>query len=140
MISEKHIERINKVIKDMVFDYNGKIFTPDLNIEFQYQFIITGQRRMISVGEYYDHLDVLVEIIDGNERTTKFFVVFQTLNDNHFNLNKDYILTNYLVNSISDELSYFFSEAYVRVKLVKIQFSEEYKQKIDDMSLKILKK
>ena len=137
MISEKHIERINKVIKDMVFDYNGKIFTPDLNIEFQYQFIITGQRRMISVGEYYDHLDVLVEIIDGNERTTKFFVVFKTLNDN---LNKDYILTNYLGNSISDELSYFFGEDYVRVRLVKIQFSEEYNQKIDDMSLKILKK
>lgn len=137
MISEKHIERINKVIKDMVFDYNGKIFTPDLNIEFQYQFIITGQRRMISVGEYYDHLDVLVEIIDGNERTTKFFVVFKTLNDN---LNKDYMLNNKLVNSISDELSYFFGEDYVRVRLVKTQFSEEYKQKIDDMSLKILKK
>ena len=136
MISEKHIERINKVIKDMVFDYNGKIFTPDLNIEFQYQFIITGQRRMISVGEYYDHLDVLVEIIDGNERTTKFFVVFKTLNDN---LNKDYMLNNYLGNSISDELSYFFGEDYVRVRLVKIQFSEEYNQKIDDMSLKILK-
>ena len=137
MISEKHIERINKVIKDMVFDYDGKIFTPDLNIEFQYQFIITGQRRMISVGEYYDHLDVLVEIIDGNEKTTKFFVVFKTLNDN---LNKDYMLNNYLGNSISDELSYFFSEDYVRVRLVKIQFSEEYNQKIDDMSLKILKK
>ena len=137
MISEKHIERINKVIKDMVFDYNGKIFTPDLNIEFQYQFIITGQRRMISVGEYYDHLDVLVEIIDGNERTTKFFVVFKTLNDN---LNKDYMLNNYLGNSISDELSYFFGEDYVRVRLVKTQFSEEYKQKIDDMRLKILKK
>jgi hypothetical protein len=137
MISEKHIERINKVIKDMVFDYDGKIFTPDLNIEFQYQFIITGQRRMISVGEYYDHLDVLVEIIDGNERTTKFFVVFKTLNDN---LNKDYMLNNYLGNSISDELSYFFGEDYVRVRLVKIQFSKEYNQKIDDMSLKILKK
>jgi len=137
MISEKHIERINKVIKDMVFDYDGKIFTPDLNIDFQYQFIITGQRRMISVGEYYDHLDVLVEIVDGNERTTKFFVVFKTLNDN---LNKDYMLNNYLGNSISDELSYFFGEDYVRVRLVKIQFSEEYNQKINDMSLKILKK
>jgi hypothetical protein len=137
MISEKHIERINKVIKDMVFDYDGKIFTPDLNIDFQYQFIITGQRRMISVGEYYDHLDVLVEIVDGNERTTKFFVVFKTLNDN---LNKDYMLTNYLGNSISDELSYFFGEDHVRVRLVKIQFSEEYDQKINDMSLKILKK
>jgi len=79
----------------------------------------------------------LVEIIDGNERTTKFFVVFETLNDN---LNKDYMLNNYLGNSISDELSYFFSEAYVRVRLVKIQFSKEYKQKIDDMGLKVLKK
>lgn len=137
MISEKHIERINKVIKDMVFDYDGKIFTPDLNIDFQYQFIITGQRRMISVGEYYDYLDVLVEIVYGNEKTTKFFVVFETLNDN---LNKDYMLNNYLGNSISDELSYFFSEAYVRVRLVKIQFSKEYKQKIDDMGLKVLKK
>ena len=137
MISEKHIERINKVIKDMVFDYDGKIFTPDLNIDFQYQFIITGQRRMISVGEYYDHLDVLVEIVYGNEKTTKFFVVFETLNDN---LNKDYMLNNYLGNSISDELSYFFGEDYVRVRLVKIQFSEEYNQKINNMSLKILKK
>jgi uncharacterized protein YrrD len=59
MISEKHIERINKVIKDMVFDYDGDIVM-DLKINFQFQFIITGQRRMISVGEYYDYLDVLV--------------------------------------------------------------------------------
>jgi hypothetical protein len=137
MISEKHIERINKVIKDMVFDYNGKIFTPDLNIEFQYQFIITGQRQMISVGDYYDYLNVIVKIIGGNERTTKFFVVFQSLNDN---LNKDYMLNNYLGNSISDELSYFFAEDHVRVNLVNIEFNEEYKQKIDDMNLKILKK
>ena len=137
MISEKHIERINKVIKDMVFDYNGKIFTPDLNIEFQYQFKITGQRKMISVGEYYDYLNVMVEIVNGNERTTKFFVVFQSINDN---LNKDYMLNNYLGNSISDELSYFFGEDYVRVNLVNIEFNEEYKQKINDMSLKILKK
>ena len=34
MISEKHIERINKVIKDMVFDYDGKIFTPNLTLSF----------------------------------------------------------------------------------------------------------
>jgi hypothetical protein len=34
MISEKHIERINKVIKDMVFEFEGNIFTPDLIIKF----------------------------------------------------------------------------------------------------------
>jgi len=59
MISEKHIQSINKIISNIIFDYDGDIVM-DLRINFQFQFIITGQRRMISVGEYYDYLDVLV--------------------------------------------------------------------------------
>ena len=101
MISEKHIEKINKVIKDMVFDYDGNIFTPDMSIDFQYQFKIIGQKKMISVGEYYDYLNVAVEIIDGGERTTHIFAVFKAMSNN---LTKDYILTNRLHNSISEEL------------------------------------
>ena len=132
MISEKHIERINKVIKDMVFDYDGKIFTPDLNIEFQYQFIITGQRRMISVGEYYDFINVLVEIIDMDERTKKIFSVLKALETN---LSTDYRLNNYIERSISEELQYFFSGDYVRVKIVDIELSEELKEKIDTEKL-----
>lgn len=137
MIPEKHIEKINKVIKDMVFDYDGNVFTPDLNIEFQYQFVIVGQRKMISVGEYYDYLDVVVEIVDGSERSTQVFAVFNTMGTT---LKKDYILTNRLSNSISEELSYFFSENYVRVNVIDIEFNEEYNQRINDMSTKILKK
>ena len=137
IISEKHIEKINKVIKDMVFDYDGNIFTPDMSIDFQYQFKIIGQKKMISVGEYYDYLNVAVEIIDGGERTTHIFAVFKAMSNN---LTKDYILTNRLHNSISEELSYFFSEDYVRVNVINIEFDEEYGQKINDMSTNILKK
>ena len=43
MISEKHIEKINRVIKDMVFDYNGEIHIEGLHINFKYQFQIIGQ-------------------------------------------------------------------------------------------------
>jgi hypothetical protein len=131
MISEKHIERINNVIKDMVFDYDGDIVA-DLKINFQFQFVITGQRKMISVGEYYDYLDVLVEIIDGDERATKIFHVFKALKNN---LDKDYRLNNHLTYLIGEELSYFFGDEYVGIKIVKIQFSEEYDEKIKNINV-----
>ena len=136
MISEKHIERINKVIKDMVFEFEGNIFTPDLSVKFEYQFAITGQRQMISVGEYYDYLDVLVEIVDADEKSLKFLAVYNLLKND---INKDYILKTRLDNAISEELSYFFNESYVRVMIVKIQFSEELKNKIDDVLTEIQK-
>jgi len=136
MISEKHIERINKVIKDMVFEFEGEIFTPDLRVKFEYQFAITGQRKMISVGEYYDYLDVLVEIVDADEKSLKFLAVYSLLKND---INKDYILTSRLTNSIGEELTYFFAEDYVRVKIVKTQFSEELKNKIDDVLREIQK-
>jgi hypothetical protein len=136
MISEKHIERINKVIKDMVFEFEGNIFTPDLRVNFEYQFAITGQRKMISVGEYYDYLEILVEIVDTDEKSLKFLAIFNLLKND---INKDYILKTRLDNAISEELSYFFNESYVRVMIVKIQFSEELKNKIDDALTEIQK-
>jgi hypothetical protein len=136
MISEKHIERINKVIKDMVFEFEGNIFTPDLSVKFEYQFAITGQRKMISVGEYYDYLDVLVEIVDADERSLKFLAIYNILKND---INKDYILKTRLDNALSEELSYFFNESYVRVMIVKIQFSEELKNKIDVILIEIQK-
>jgi hypothetical protein len=38
-----------------------------------------------------------------------------------------------LDNALSEELSYFFNESYVRVQIVKIQIGEELKNKIDDI-------
>ncbi len=128
MISEKHIERINKVVKDMVFEFEGNIFTPDLSVKFEYQYTITGQREMISVGEYYDYLDVSVKIIDADDHSIKLLAVFTLLNND---INKDYILKARLNTAISEELSYFFNESYVRVTVVGVEISEELRNKID---------
>mgnify|MGYP000055650859 CR=1 FL=1 len=136
MISEKHIERINKVIKDMVFEFEGNIFTPDLSVKFDYQFTITGQRQMISVGEYYDYLDVSVEIVDADERSLKFIAVYSLLRND---INKDYILKTRLDNALSEELSYFFNESYVRVQIVKVQIGDELQEKINN-ELKLIQK
>jgi hypothetical protein len=128
MISEKHIQRINKVIKDMVFDFHGEVISPGLRSDFQYQFKITGQRKMISVGELYDYLTVSVEIVDGDERTTKIFYVLKQLSTN---IVKDYRLNNYLTRSISEDLEPFFNEGENRVNIENISISEEYQNKID---------
>jgi hypothetical protein len=128
MISEKHIQSINKIISNIIFDYVGEI-SHGLEIEFKYQFVITGQRKMISVGEYYDYLDVLVEITDGDKRVTTIFSVFKTLKDI---LLKDYKLNNHLTYLINEELKYFFEGDGARVRIVKIQFSDDYNEKIEN--------
>jgi hypothetical protein len=136
MISEKHIQRINNVIKDMVFEFEGEVFTPDLKIKFDYQFTITGQRQMISVGEYYDYLDILVEIVDADEHSIKLLAVFKLLNND---VNKDYILKTRLNTALSEELSYFFNESYVRVTIVGVEIGEELQEKIEDALTEIRK-
>jgi hypothetical protein len=128
MISERHIERINKVIKDMVFDFNGEILTNDREVNFKYQFEIIGQKKMISVGEYYDHLEVSVKIIDGDKMVNLIFAVFKSLGTN---IVKDYKLKNQLDRHITNDLSYFFSGEGVRVIISNVEFSEEYEEKIN---------
>jgi hypothetical protein len=129
MISEKHIEKINNVIKDMVFDYNGEVHIDGMYVNFKYQFQIIGQREMISVGELYDYLQILVEIIDGDERSTVLFAVFQSLNAD---IRKEYRLRNALTRDITEELNYFFGGEGVRVTVSNIEFGEEYEEKIND--------
>ena len=131
MISEKHIERINKVIKDMVFDFNGEILTNGREVNFKYQFEIIGQKKMISVGEYYDHLEVSVKIIDGDEMVSLIFAVFKSLGTN---IVKDYKLRNQLDRHITNDLSYFFSGDGVRVIISNVEFSEEYEEKIESVA------
>jgi hypothetical protein len=131
MISEKHIQRINMILKDMVFDFHGEIITPGMRSDFQYQFEITGQRKMISVGELYDYLNVSVEIVGGDERTTK---VFNILNALSTNILKDYRLNNYLTTSITEDLSPFFREGEYRVRIEDISISDEFQEKIDQMT------
>ena len=68
MYTEEKLRRVNKVIKDMVFTYEGQLIVGlDWKAKFDYQFQIKGVRQMISVGELYDYLMVDVTIIDGDK-------------------------------------------------------------------------
>lgn len=128
-ISQKKIDKINRVVKDMVFTYKGSISDWSKG-EFDYQFQIVGQKPMISVGDWYNYLVVNVLIVDGNYYTTAILKYIP------------YILTDYrtLTNlnySISDELQYFFDGDYVRINIEKdnVRLSDEFQEKINNLEI-----
>jgi hypothetical protein len=133
-ISKEKIKKINKVIKDMVFNYKGPISEYD-NGEFQYQFRISGQRHMISVGDYYNYLIINAVILDGSLNTTLFIKYLP-------HVLSDYKTLNNLSRDISEELQYFFGGNHVRVVFDNegIKVSDEYKQKIDNTEPEQFKK
>jgi DNA-directed RNA polymerase subunit E'/Rpb7 len=55
--------------------------------------------------------------------------VFKALKNS---LLKDYKLNNRLTNLINEELKYFFEGDGARVRIVKIQFSDDYNEKIEN--------
>ncbi len=133
MYTEEKLRRVNKVIKDMVFTYEGQLIVGlDWKTKFDYQFQIKGVRQMISVGELYDYLMVDVTIIDGD----KMFLVSAKLMGSSFG--NDYGFKNNLSTSISEELQYFFGSDYVRITLDKdkssIKLSDELKEKINNFN------
>lgn len=129
MYTEDKIKRVNKIIKDMVFNYHGEILHgTDTKFQFDYQFQIKGVRPMISVGEWYDYLTVDVTIIDGSKNFITLVKLFSPIIN-------DYHLKNKLSVDISEELQYFFGSEIVRITLDKdkssIRFSDELQEKIE---------
>ncbi len=129
MYTEERIKKVNKIIKDMVFSYEGEIYS-GLNVEVDFQFQITGVKQMISVGDWHDHLVVDITIIDGDKR----FGILHKLSDS-LSI-KDYRLLSGLNRVISEELAYFFNGDFrVHIPNDSVKISDEYQEKINDIDL-----
>jgi hypothetical protein len=71
MLTEKQINRINKLLSTRTFKFKGQIIDglPDsMESDIDYKFKIDGYRKMISVGEYYDYALLNVVITGLNDR------------------------------------------------------------------------
>jgi hypothetical protein len=72
MLSENIIELINKVVSKETFKYTGEIIHGvDQLADIDYKFRITGHKKMMSVGEYYDYLLLEVTITGVNDPVSK---------------------------------------------------------------------
>lgn len=130
MYTEEKIRRVNKIIKDMIFECKGEIHS-GMFVTVEYQFQITGVKKMISVGEWYDFLVVDVTIVDGDKR---FDVLGKIMPEF---VTKEYRLLVNLDRSISEELEYFFDGSQPRIHIPNggVKLSDEYLRKIDELNL-----
>lgn len=72
MLTEKQIHRINKLLSDRTFNYKGEIISGvPQQADIDYKFKITGYKKMMSVGEYYDYVLLDVVIIGLNDYLSK---------------------------------------------------------------------
>jgi hypothetical protein len=112
MLSQKHIDRINKLISDKTFNYNGGLlYDVEKNGDVDFKFQIKGYKKMISVGEWTDYIVVDILITGLNNDISKLIFGFvQTKLDEynwkeHFKKNL-YYFENSIKNYISNVLSY----------------------------------
>ena len=72
MISEKQVNLINKIASKDTFKYTGELTQGvDQPADIDYKFRITGHKKMMSVGEYYDYLLLEVTITGVNDPISK---------------------------------------------------------------------
>jgi hypothetical protein len=112
MISEKAIQTINKIVSKETFKYTGEIIAGvDMKVDIDYKFQITGHRKMMSVGEYYDYLLLKVVITSLNDNLSKTMFGFHE-KEKELNLSKAFESRLYkfysdLNREIGDYLTYF---------------------------------
>lgn len=72
MLSKKNIDKINNLVSKKKFKYTGELISGvEIKADIDYTFKITGYKKMMSVGEYYDYTLINVTIIGVNDHLSK---------------------------------------------------------------------
>ena len=133
------IEKINKVLLNQTFECDTNFLMGESNVyEFEYKFYVIGTRKMISVGEYYDYIQVHIEILNIEEEE---LIHFYRIVGNGFNkedlvnifFKKDYMFIQKLSKCVGGVMTYFTGESDTRVVIEDIILSDELYNKIMDI-------
>jgi len=76
-MTNKDINRINKFIEGKTFVYDHRVSFSEKPVKAYYQFHIDGVKRLISIGEWKDHLFVSVKIVNGEGMVNLYLTHFK---------------------------------------------------------------
>jgi predicted ATP-dependent Lon-type protease len=76
-MTEKDINRINKFIEGKTFVYDHYVRFNNDPVKVYYQFHIDGVKRLISIGEWKDHLFISVKIVNGEGMVNLYLTHFK---------------------------------------------------------------
>lgn len=130
MFNEKERNQVNRYLSNETFtcsipflSYDG----PEYDIE--YRFKIVGEKRLMSVGEYYMYAEVDLEILDIQDAYKPYFKVMGGDFDKDRLMTvffkKEYTFTYGITRCMDELLKYFTNSDYPRVNLKNITMSDE---------------
>jgi len=114
---------MNRFLENREFKFKGKLLDgsshiPNSDIDFKFK--ITGTKKMISVGDYYDYLTVEVTLIRLNDRLSQLF----------FSPDGDSV-----GDIVKMSLDFLFYELNNYISSILRPFGDEYRVKIDEINL-----
>jgi hypothetical protein len=131
MLTEKEIDRVNKIISTRVFNYKGGIIsTVNIKSDIDFKIKLKNYKEMISVGTPTQYMVVDIDIIGLNDNLSKLLIGQTYYKDpnswradfeNHF-----YYLFYKISEYISSVLSVFEGKNVpVKIGELKMSVSEE---------------
>jgi len=129
MFTEKEREKVNRYLSDQTFECSVPLLHSDTKYMFEYRFKIVGERRMMSVGEYYMYSMIDVELLEIEEKYRPFFKIIgkdfdKSKLENVF-FKKDYLFLHHLGECVREQLTYLTTGGYPRVDIGNITMSDE---------------
>ena len=141
MFNEKERNQVNRYLSNKTFtcsipflSYDG----PEYDIE--YRFKIVGEKRLMSVGEYYMYAEVDLEILDIQETHKPYFKIMGMNFDKDSLIGvffkKEYSFTYGIIRCVGELLKYFTGGDTPRVNLKNITMSDELYDNIMNVEIK----
>lgn len=141
MFNEKEREKVNRYLSNQTFTCSIPFFSNEgPEYEIEYRFKIVGERRMMSVGEYYMYAEVDLEILDIQEEYKTYFKVMGRDFDKDRLIvvffKQEYSFTHGIIRCVGELLKYFTDGDYPRVNLKNITMSDELYDNIMNVEIK----
>jgi len=131
MLTEKQLNRINKLLSTRTFKFKGQII-PDLpesmRADIDYKFKIDGYRKMTSVGEEYDYALLNVVIIGLNDQLSQ--LIFSPENNEQGKI---------IARSFENRLYKFYSNLNLEMTRFLRIFDENIRTTIDSLTFDVQK-
>jgi hypothetical protein len=131
MLTEKQLDRINKLLSDRTFKFRGYLI-PDLpesmKSDIDYKFKVDGYRKMTSVGEEYDYAKLNVVITGLND---KFSQLLFTPEDNEQG--------QMIARSFENRLYKFYSDLNLEMTRFLRIFDDNIRTTIDSLTFDVQK-
>jgi hypothetical protein len=131
MLTEKQLERINKLLSTRTFKYNGQIIADapeSLRSDIDYKFKVDGYKKLMSVGEYYDYALLNVVIIGLNDKLSQ--LLFTPENNEQGKM---------IAKSFESRLYKFYSDLNLEMTRFLRIFDENIRTTIDSLTFDVQK-